>query len=38
MGSSGDTTIKIDVKLVKVFVIVTGEHESPVANLQTTSN
>jgi Ca-activated chloride channel homolog len=32
-AANDDTTIKVDVKLVNVFVTVTGEHGSPIANL-----
>ncbi len=33
-ADSADTTIKVDVKLVNVFVTVTDEHGAPVSNLQ----
>jgi Ca-activated chloride channel family protein len=33
-STADDTSIKVDVKLVNVFVTVTDEHGSPVANLQ----
>jgi len=32
-GADNDTTFKVDVKLVNVFVTVTDEHGAPVANL-----
>jgi Ca-activated chloride channel family protein len=34
LAQDADTTIKVDVKLVNVFVTVTNEHGTPVANLQ----
>ncbi|MGB6773243.1 MAG: VWA domain-containing protein [Terriglobales bacterium] len=34
MAEEPETTIKVDVKLVNVFVTVTDEHGAPVANLQ----
>jgi len=34
MGQESDTTLKVDVKLVNVFVTVTDQHGAPVATLQ----